>query len=940
MKRVIQKTYCLTMLFLLSFAIQMKAQSTLIEDVKRSPAPDDVTISYQKYKLPNGLTVLLHEDHTNPIAFVNVTYHVGSAREELKKSGFAHFFEHMMFQGSKNVGDDQHFKIISGAGGIMNGTTNTDRTNYFEKIPKNYLETALWLEADRMGFFLDAITQEKFELQRSVVKNEKGQNYDNRPYGMIPEYKARTLYPFAHPYSWTTIGYTADLDRVTIEDLKKFFLRWYGPNNAVLTVAGDINSGQVLKWIEKYYGSIPMGPLVEKQNPVDFKLEKDRYVHYEDNVRMPMLYISMPTVPRFDKDEAALDILADILGDGNNSLLFKKFVKTGKALNAVSYHPTYELAGEFTFQISANPGSNLGDIEKEWRETLVEFEKRGVKPEDLEAAKNQHLKRAYSTIESLDGKAGQLAEFQIYLDNPNYISKDLNRYNNVTEDDVIRVYNTYVKGQKAMILSIVPKGESKLIAAEDNFTVGGDSTKYKPINYDSLKPRNAVDNFDRSKQPSKTESPVVTAPEYTITDGPGGMKVLVSKNSDIPVIEAQFMFKAGQAYEPAGKAGIANITAKMLKESTMQSDAEQMNERFKRLGSSFEVYSTDQFIVGSVSAIKNNFFITANLALNMMTSPAFKQDEFDRIKKNQLQSIANLETNAAAKANAVFSKLLYGETHPLSFYNLGSKETVESITLDDIKEYYQKYIKINNLNVLMVGDIDQQLRQQIMPMFGIFQPGDEITLNLPAVPNKAKTKIYLVNKANAPQSEIRVGFMGIPYDATGEYYRATIMNFMLGGNFNSRINMNLREAKGYTYGARSSFSGSLQAGPWIVSTGVRANATDSALIEILADINKYVKKGITGDELEFTKSSILDKEALAYETNGSRLSYFYKILLYNLAADYPAQQAKILKKMKKGDIKKLAKKYFNTDEMVIVVVGDAAQHKEKLSKLGYEIIDL
>ena len=318
-------------------------QTKLIEKVSRKG--NELVISYEKYKLANGLTVVVHEDHSDPIVYVDVTYHVGSAREQEGRSGFAHFFEHMMFQGSEHVGDEQHFKMVSEAGGTLNGTTNLDRTNYFEVLPSNQLETALWLESDRMGFLLDSVTQKKFEVQRATVKNERGQNYDNRPYGLAGEKSSAALYPTTHPYSWLTIGYIEDLNRVDVNDLKKFFMRWYGPNNATLTVSGDVSTAQVLKLADKYFGSIVPGPEVKAQSFPAVIIDKDRYISYEDNIRSPMLEFSFPTVPARDQDEAAIDILADVLGGGKSSVFYQNFVKSERALSARVEHPTAELAG-------------------------------------------------------------------------------------------------------------------------------------------------------------------------------------------------------------------------------------------------------------------------------------------------------------------------------------------------------------------------------------------------------------------------------------------------------------------------------------------------------------------------------------------------------------------------------------------------------------------
>src|SRR6218665_1599918 len=349
----------LSSVMLMLVASLASGQTKLIEKVTKQG--NELVIPYEKYQLSNGLTLIIHEDHSDPVVHVDVTYHVGSAREEIGKSGFAHFFEHMMFQGSDNVGDEQHFKIISEAGGTLNGSTNLDRTNYYETVPSNQLEKMLWLESDRMGFLLDAVTQPKFEIQRSTVKNERGQNYDNRPYGLLGEFTSKNLYPYGHAYSWMTIGYLEDLNRSDVNDLKNFFLRWYGPNNATLTIGGDVSTKQIVKWAEKYFGSIPRGPEVPPVKLAPVKLEQDRYASYVDNyARAAQLRVIYPTVRDYDKDGAALSCLAQVLGGGGggggrgggrggggnrNSVLYQTLIKPQKALSASASNQASELAG-------------------------------------------------------------------------------------------------------------------------------------------------------------------------------------------------------------------------------------------------------------------------------------------------------------------------------------------------------------------------------------------------------------------------------------------------------------------------------------------------------------------------------------------------------------------------------------------------------------------
>jgi len=422
------------------------AQTKLVEKIERKG--NEIVIPYEKYVLSNGLTLIIHEDHSDPVAHVDVTYHVGSAREEIGKSGFAHFFEHMMFQGSDNVGDEQHFKIVTEAGGTLNGSTNRDRTNYFQTVPVNQMEKMLWLEADRMGFLLDAVTQRKFEVQRETVKNERGQNYDNRPYGLVQETISKNLYPYGHPYSWMTIGYIEDLNRVDVNDLKNFFLRWYGPNNAAITVGGDVKPAEVVKLVEKYFGSIPRGPEVTPTKLPVPVLPADRYVTMVDNyARLPQLSITFPSAPAYNADEAALDCLAEILGQGKNSVFYQEIVKKQKALNVSSFHFTSELAGQFSISLTPAPNTTLADSKSLIDDAIKAFEARGITDEDIEKFKGAVESQTINGLQSVSGKVFQLANYQMMTGNPNMIGAELASYLKVTKEDVLRVYEKYIKNK-------------------------------------------------------------------------------------------------------------------------------------------------------------------------------------------------------------------------------------------------------------------------------------------------------------------------------------------------------------------------------------------------------------------------------------------------------------------------------------------------------------
>ncbi|MCG8370547.1 MAG: insulinase family protein, partial [Proteobacteria bacterium] len=437
----------------------------LIEKVER--IGDEIVIPYEKYELDNGLTVLLHHDDSDPLVHVDVTYHVGSAREEIGKSGFAHFFEHMMFQGSENVEDDQHFKIVNEAGGTLNGTTNIDRTNYYQTVPRNQLEKILWLEADRMGFLLPAVTQEKFEIQRSTVKNERAQNYENKPYGLQFERTIEALYPQGHPYSWMTIGYVEDLDRVDVDDLKAFFRRWYGPNNATLSIGGDFDREQTLRWVRKYFGSIPRGPAVEPMGKRPVALDGDRYLSMEDKVAAPLLRITLPTVYFGHPDEVALDALSDILAKGTSSLFYRNLRQTGLAASANGSHSCGELACALTFSFMPADGYSIHDMRTGFYETLREFEERGVTDDDLAKIRNAATAQAVFRMQSVGGKVGYLALMETLKGNPNEIAANIARIEALSKADIDRVYRKYLKDRPAVYLRIVPEGERNALETPD-----------------------------------------------------------------------------------------------------------------------------------------------------------------------------------------------------------------------------------------------------------------------------------------------------------------------------------------------------------------------------------------------------------------------------------------------------------------------------------------
>lgn len=934
---MIRHLLLLTGVALLSSNFQLNAQAKLIEKITRKG--NEIVIPYEKYQLKNGLTILIHEDHSDPIVHVDVTYHVGSAREESGRSGFAHFFEHMMFQGSDHVDDEEHFKIVTEAGGTLNGTTNLDRTNYFETLPSNQLEVALWLEADRMGFLLDAVTQQKFEIQRATVKNERGQNYDNRPYGLVNEKMIQALYPFGHPYSWPTIGYLADLDAVGVDDLKRFFLRWYGPNNAVLTVAGDVNPQEVLRLAEKYYGSIPRGPEVKSMPKMPPTLDKNRYVSYEDNIKFPMLQMTWPTVESGHPDEIALDLLADIIGGGKTSMLYQKLVKTGLSNQVLCYNPAQELAGYFMVSSLSLKQEKLDQFEKIILETLAEFETRGVTDLDLQKFKNQKEASLITSLQSVNGKAARLASDQTFFGNPNRISKEMDELNKLTKQDVIRVYQKYIKNKPRVTVSVVPKGKSDLVAQADNFTPqiaqpGKESNEYKNLKYNKAK-----DSFDRSKKPSPKPAPLVNLPDYYEFTTENSIPVIGVEEKELPTVTLTLSFKSGHAAEQNDKAGVAYFLSRMLNESTQNYTAEAITEALESLGSRISVYSGNEELEFSVFSLKKNLNKTLDLLEEKLFRPKFDTTEFKTVKNQIIANIANQSTRPTAIADQVYNKLLYGN-HIFGTPVIGTQASVESITIDDLKRFYQTWISSKNARIVVVGDVKENEIKSALGFTKNLNSKDVPKISYPETPKIEKTKVYFVNKDKAPQSEIRIGYLALKYDATGEFFKAGVMNYQLGGNFNSRINLTLREKRGFTYGARSNFSGSEFVGPYTASGGIKADKTDSALVDFFNEIDMFRNKGLTDDELNFVKNSLGQKDALKYETPDQKAAFISRILDYKLPKDFVKQQAAIIKELSKADIDGLAKRYLPLERMIVVIVGDKASNMEKIKQAGFEVVEL
>ncbi|MCH1543358.1 MAG: insulinase family protein [Bacteroidia bacterium] len=934
--------------FALMAALPLFSQATLIEKVEAQEGK--LVIPYEKYLLSNGLTLIVSEDHSDPVTHINVTYHVGSARETPGKSGFAHFFEHMLFQGSKHVADEEHFKIIKEYGGEVNGNTTRDRTVYVETFPSNFTETALWMEADRMGFFLEGFTQEKFENQRATVKNEKDQRYDV-PYGFLMEVKDQELYPFDHPYSWSTIGFVDDLDRADSSDLKNFFLRWYAPNNACIIVVGDVNTKEVIDWTQKYFGGIPAGKKVRKKRLPPVRLTENKVKNYPDpNAYVPLTYITYPGVPVAHKDEAALDMLAYLMGNTQSSILYKKFIDKELALQVqASNNPmsiiNHELAGEFSFTLVGYPWSDMFKLKDQLMAILNDFENNNFTDEDLKRAKQNILSSLSNGFEVASNKANNISNFW-YLDLKSadgtmYTMEDLAKtIGSVSREDIMRVYRKYIKGKYSSTINIQPNKPAKGEKAEKyqsyNPNASFQGSAALALEYQGLRERVVKDNFDRSIRPEPKEVKPVTIPDvYNLTLS-NDIKVMGTEYTETPRVLALLRMEGGRLFEDGKKIpwGTAELMTSSLEIGTANKTPEQLENELEKLGARISFSSSNTGLSVYIGCEKQHLDATLALANEMLSQPRWDEEEFKKIRKRVVQGAQSALNNRGSGMRNAWRRLMYEES-PLGVY-VGA-EDYDKISIDDCKKYFESYFKANNANLIFVGDLTKEEVKQKFAFLGNLPKSSDWNVPMPELAEEFKTsQIFGVQYTDAEQSDIMLSFRSLPYDYNSDFFKNTVMNFVLGGNFNSRLNLKIREDKGWTYGIRGGFSSSYKNMPgfYTVSAGVKAEATDSAINEVLWLMDDFRKNGITDEEFEFTKNALLASQALDFESLSKKAGFMAQMAYRNLPMNYTEQQLEILKSLTKEDLNALAKKYLTLENMVIVVAGDMVLLEDRLEELG------
>ena len=893
----------------IALSLLVSFMTTLVPAQKNEKLPK---LKYKEFRLKNGLRVIMHVDKSTPIVAVNLWYHVGSKNEVVGRTGFAHLFEHMMFQGSKNY-NDEFFKPLQEAGASLNGSTNADRTNYYEVVPSNFLEMALFMEADRMGGLLDAMTQEKLNNQRDVVKNERRQRYDNQPYGTAGEKIAELIYPKDHPYNWTTIGSLTDLSNASMDDVKAFFRQYYVPNNTSLVIAGDFDPDQAKDWVEKYFGKIPTGSQITRPNPPTPKIDGEMRKSYEDSVQFPRLYMVWHTVPMNHADEAALDLLQFVLSAGRGSRLQSNLIY-GKqiAQDAGAFHSSREIAGQFQVTSTARPGKSLDEIEKEINAEIERIKKEAPTADELNRALNVIESQTIFGMQTVGGKADQMNAYATFQGNPDRFQSDLDRFRKVTPADVQRVANTYLNGNR-LVMSFVPRKEKAV--SQQNNAVNTPTSSDKPD-------ENQQDYSANLPKPGP--NPSFSLPSIEKHKLSNGLNVWVVRQTELPIVSMNMVFNSGGTADPQNRAGLASFTASLLNTGTKTRSAVEIANQLQSIGVS-NIGSSSGWDSANVSVqtLTKNLDKALDIYADVITNPVFPETEFNTLRTRSLNALRQRRDNANAIAGTVYSSLLYGKTHPYGKTLTGDETSIKALSRAEIEKFYATHYRPNNATLIVVGDTDAKtILPKLETAFANWKPADVPKFETPANVTFDRPGIYVVDKPGAAQSVLSIGQIGVSRD-NPDFFPLQVMNSILGGQFSARVNMNLREKRGYTYGARTGFTYRRGAGPFEASADVQTAVTKESVMEFLKELNGI--RGaipVTAAELEYNKQSIIRRFPQGFETNGQISGQLSSLVVYGLPDSYFNDYISKINAVTLEDVSRVANKYLTPDKMAILVVGD------------------
>ena len=893
-------------------------------------ASDIPKIDYEKYSLPNGLDVILAQDHRLPLTAVNLWYHVGPANEEPGRTGFAHLFEHMMFQGSKHVASDAHFRILEGAGASdINGTTDFDRTNYFETIPANQLELALWMESDRMGYLLEKVDQGALVNQQDVVRNERRQSVENQPYGIVEEAMFHQLFPKTHPYYASVIGSHADIQAAKLDDVQRFFKQYYSPNNASLAIVGDIDTAATRKLVEKYFGPLKRGPDVPPITATTPPIQAERRQIVADRVELPRVYMAWITSPIFKPGDADADIAAGILGSGKSSRLYKRLIYDKQiAQRVTAQQDSLMLGSVFTIDATARPGHTAEELEAALDAEVDAFRRDGPDMLEVERARNAIERRIVQGLETFGGFGGvadRLNMYNHFLHNPGYLAEDVSRYRAVTPESVRRFAQAQMTRKTRVIIHAVPGTQD----------LGTPVATPAPVKTPPGQGAQAI-NTDapwRKQMPPPAASRPLTLPVPQTFRLANGLTVLYTERPGLPIVAANLVVRSGSELNPVDRPGLANFTAAMLSEGTATRSALQIADESAQLGATLSTTSTMDSSQVTLRALHDNFAPALALMADVVLHPSFPQEEIQRQRKSRLGSLAQQRDDPAIVAGTVMAAALYGNRHPYGFTEIGTEKSIQTMSRDELMAFWKQNFVPNNAALIVAGSITgAELKPLVERAFGGWQPG---TPAKPAAATAATTpaRLIIVDKPGAAQSQLRIATIGAAR-STPEYAQLQVLNEIVGGLFSSRINMNLREEHGYTYGAGSRFVYRRAAGPFYVSTGVRTDVTAPSVSEIMKELKRMNEAPVTTEELTLARESIVRSLPADFETSAVAASVLSGLYVYDLGLDYYARFPGTVTAVGRESVLSVARKYLVPNNMIIVVVGDRAKIEADLAKLN------
>jgi len=871
-------------------------------------AVDIPDIPHEFYRLDNGLEVILHEDHSTPIAGVNIWYHVGSKNERPGRSGFAHLFEHMMFQGSAHQ-DREYFQPIQSVGGTLNGSTSEDRTNYWELIPANQLERVLILQADRMGFLLPAMTQEKLDNQRDVVRNERRQS-EGRPYSAFWLNLNENFYPKGHPYDHSVIGLHGDLEAATLEDVKDFFRSYYTPNNATLSIAGDFDPAQVKAWVEKYFGPIPPGPPVEEVRAWVPEMTNEKRIHSEDDVQLTRLYYAWHTPPYYGDGDAEMSLAGTILGEGRISRLYRRLVHDEKLAQDVDAHQeSQQISSIFLATITLRPGADAAAAERILDEEIARFASEGPTAEELQRAKAVYeagFVKGIQRIGSWGGINDRLNRYNHYVGTPDWFRQDYERYMNATADGIREEFERWI-GPGRLVYTIAPLGD---LSADD------------------------VASVDYSTLPEGAAAEAMPIPVVHRGKLDNGLELVVLEQHELPLVRANLVFHSGTAQDPAGLAGLASVASAMLLEGTRHRDKFEFENALDALGTDFGVWVNDDYTTMWMLALRKNLDPSMHLMTEALLEPSFPADEFADQKERRLTDIRREKDSPHTLSAKATRRILYGDGHPYASLGTGTEASLEELRLADAREFAATHFTPGNATLVVVGDITMpEVEKMASRHLGKWSGAAPRDGDIPDPPVRSGRAVYLIDKPGDSQSTISIAHVGL---ARGDdaWEKVFVANRALGGMFTSRLNLNLREDKGYTYGVRSQTWEMTGPGLFDMTGRVQTEVTAPALVEFLKELEGMAgSKPLTAEELQVTKNSILLGYPGEFETIAQLADALTEQIVYGLPDDYFARYPEKIEAVDLATANAAAASYFRPDDVAVIVVGDLAKIEDSIRAL-------